>query len=289
MTDALIGGLARIRALRVVSRTSVMRFKESRPSLPEIARILNVDAVIEGAVRLTGDRVRISLTLIHAATDTHVWARECERELSDALKLQDEVVLAVAEEIRIQVTAEEQARMASAGTIYPAAHEEYLLGRYHLWKSNEENLRRAIEHFGARNAARSQGTRAPRCGARTRGGAQCRAPAMRGRRRCRLHGGKSTGPGTAEGLARIRAATTTHGRYSRAYRTLERRIRRFERNGIRSAKAMRDSTPARRLAAHDLEGDTPALSRTDAGGGGRRARARRTTAPPREGSRFSGF
>jgi TolB-like protein/DNA-binding winged helix-turn-helix (wHTH) protein/Tfp pilus assembly protein PilF len=147
MTEALIGNLARIQALRVVSRTSVMRFKGTRPSLASIAQALNVDAVIEGSVQRAGDRVRISTQLIHASTDTHLWAREYERELTDILKLQSEVARAVAEEIRIQVTGEERARMASAGTVNPAAYQEYLLGQYHLWKVTEEHLTRAVEHF----------------------------------------------------------------------------------------------------------------------------------------------
>ena len=147
MTEALIGNLARISALRVVSRTSVMRFKGARTSLSEIARVLNVDAVIEGSVQRTGDRVKISIQFIHAPTDTHLWAREYERELMDILKLQSEVARSVAEEIRIQVTAEERARMASAGTVNPAAYQEYLLGQYHLWKLNDEHLARAVDHF----------------------------------------------------------------------------------------------------------------------------------------------
>jgi len=147
VTEALIANLARIRALRVVSRTSVMRFKGARTSLSEIARALNVDAVIEGSVQRTSDRVRISIQLIHAPTDMHLWAREYERELTDVLKLQGEVARAVAEEIRIQVTAEERARMALAGTVNPAAHQEYLLGQYYLWKLTEEDLMRAIDHF----------------------------------------------------------------------------------------------------------------------------------------------
>jgi TolB-like protein/DNA-binding winged helix-turn-helix (wHTH) protein/Tfp pilus assembly protein PilF len=147
VTEALITNLAGIRALRVVSRTSVMRFKETRPSLSEIARALNVDAVIEGSVQRTSDRMKISLKLIHAGTDTHLWAREYERELMDVLKLQGEVARAVADEIRIQVTPEERARMASTATVHPAAHQEYLLGRYHLWKTNEDDLKRAIDHF----------------------------------------------------------------------------------------------------------------------------------------------
>jgi TolB-like protein/DNA-binding winged helix-turn-helix (wHTH) protein/Tfp pilus assembly protein PilF len=147
MTEALIANLARIRALRVVSRTSVMRFKQTKRPLSEIARELNVDAVIEGSVQRTGDRVKISTQLIHAPTDAHLWAREYERELKDILKLQSEVARAVAEEIRVQVTAEERARMASAGTVNPAAHQEYMLGQYHLWKLTEEHLAQAVEHF----------------------------------------------------------------------------------------------------------------------------------------------
>jgi TolB-like protein/Tfp pilus assembly protein PilF len=147
VTEALISNLARIRALRVVSRTSVMRFKGTQITLSDIARELHVDAVIEGSVQRVGDRVRISIQLIHAPTDTHLWAREYEGELTDVLKLQGEVARAVAEEIRIQVTAEEGARIASAGTVNPAAHQEYLLGRYHVGKFIEEDSKRAIDHF----------------------------------------------------------------------------------------------------------------------------------------------
>jgi TolB-like protein/DNA-binding winged helix-turn-helix (wHTH) protein/Tfp pilus assembly protein PilF len=147
MTEAIIGNLARIRALRVVSRTSVMRFKSTRRSLPEIARALNVDAVVEGSVQRTADRVRISVQLIHAATDTHIWAREYERELTDVLKLQGELSRAVAEEIRVQLTAEESARLASAGSVQPDAYQEYLLGQHYLWRMTEEDLTRAIDHF----------------------------------------------------------------------------------------------------------------------------------------------
>jgi TolB-like protein/Tfp pilus assembly protein PilF len=147
MTEALIGNLARVRALRVVSRTSVMRFKGASRPLPEIARTLNVDAVLEGSVQRTGDRVRISLQLIHAPTDTHLWTRTYERALADVLTLQAEVARAVAEEVQVQVTAEEQARLASAGPVNPAAYQEYLLGQHYLWRLNEEDLARAIDHF----------------------------------------------------------------------------------------------------------------------------------------------
>ena len=147
MTEALIGNLARIRALRVVSRTSVMRFKGAAPPLNEIARTLNVDAVLEGSVQRSGDRVRVSVQLIHVSTDAHLWAREYERELTDVLKLQSDVAGAVADEVRARVTAEERARLASAGSVNPAAYQEFLLGQHYLWRLTEEDLARAIGHF----------------------------------------------------------------------------------------------------------------------------------------------
>jgi eukaryotic-like serine/threonine-protein kinase len=147
MTEALISNLGQIRALsRVISRTSVMRYKGSRKSLQEIARELSVDAVIEGTVHRSGGRVRVIARLIPAATDSPVWAGEYDRDLSDVLKLQSEVARAVADEIRIQVTPEERARLAAARNINPQAHEAYLLGRY-LSRTNEEDLRQAIGHF----------------------------------------------------------------------------------------------------------------------------------------------
>ena len=148
MTEAIIGNLAQIRALQVVSRTSVMRFKGSSKPLPEIAQELNnVDAVIVGSVQRVSGRVKISAQLIQAATDTHLWARDYEREVSDILKLQGEVARAVADEVRIQVTAEERARLTVARSVDPRAHEAYLLGRYHLQRRNEEDLKLSIGHF----------------------------------------------------------------------------------------------------------------------------------------------
>ena len=147
MTEAFISNLARIRALKVISRTSVMRYKGSQKSLPEIARELNVDAVIEGTVQRSGGRVRVTAQLIHPATDAHLWARDYERDLTDVLKLQSEVARAVADEIRIQVTPEERARLASARSVNPQAHEAYLLGRYHFSRANEQDWKQAIDYF----------------------------------------------------------------------------------------------------------------------------------------------
>ncbi len=148
MTEALISHLTQIRALRVTSRTSAMRYKGNRgKSLPEIARELNVDAVLEGTVQRSGGRVHVTARLILAAADSPSWSREYDRDESDVLKLQSDVARAVANEIRIQVTAEERARLASARNIKPQAHEAYLLGRYHLSKNNEQDMNQAIEYF----------------------------------------------------------------------------------------------------------------------------------------------
>ena len=150
MTETLISSLAQIRALRVISRTSVMSFKGTQkplPPLPEIARELKVDGVIEGSVQRENGRVKVMIQLIHGPSDTHLWAREYERAMTDVLKLQGEMARAIANEIRIQVTPEERTRLASAATVNPAAHEAYLLGRYHFWKHIVDDHQRAIDHF----------------------------------------------------------------------------------------------------------------------------------------------
>ena len=150
MTEALIGRLAQIRSLRVISRTSAMSFKGTNkplPPLPEIARQLKVEGVIEGSVQRENGRVKVMIQLIHGPTDTHLWVRNYERALTDVLKLQDEMAQAIADEIRIQVTPEDRARMSAARAVNPAAHEAYLLGRFHFWKFIIDDHKRAIEHF----------------------------------------------------------------------------------------------------------------------------------------------
>ena len=132
MTDALIADLAQIGALRVISRTSAMRFKGSDRPLPEIARELRVDGVVEGSALLAGGRVRITVQLIEAASDRSLWAKSYERELTDILSLQSEVARAIAEEVRVQVTPEERTRLEPKGPVNPVAHVAYLQGRF-LW------------------------------------------------------------------------------------------------------------------------------------------------------------
>ncbi|HXJ70531.1 MAG TPA: protein kinase, partial [Verrucomicrobiae bacterium] len=147
MTDALIADLAQIAALRVISRTSAMRFKGSDKPLPEIARDLHVDGIVEGSALLAGGRVRITVTLIEAATDRSLWAKSYERELTDILTLQSEVARAIAEEVRVQVTPEERTRLEPKGPVNPAAHVAYLQGRY-LWNRwNTESFRHSLERY----------------------------------------------------------------------------------------------------------------------------------------------
>jgi TolB-like protein/Tfp pilus assembly protein PilF len=147
MTESLISNLARIGALKVISRTSVMRYKDTAKSLPEIARELNVDAIVEGSVQRANDRVRITAQLIHAGSDTHLWAREYEGAFADALRLQGDVARAIASQVRIQVTPEEHAQLGPTRPVDPAAYEAFLRGRYHYWRLNEQDLKQAIAYF----------------------------------------------------------------------------------------------------------------------------------------------
>ena len=147
MTDELITDLAKISALRVISRTSVMQYKGTKKPVPQIARELNVDAVVEGTVTREQGKVRITAQLIRAAPEKHLWAEKYEGDLADVLKLQAEVARAIAQQIRIRVRSDEAARI-SAAQVQPAAYEEYLRGRQHFWKNNDDSeMEQAIQHF----------------------------------------------------------------------------------------------------------------------------------------------
>jgi adenylate cyclase len=148
MTDELTTELASISALRIISRSSVMQFKGARrPSAPEIAKALNVDAVVEGSVLRAGDRVRITAQLIDAPADKHLWAKSFERTSRDVLALQDELAAAIAHEINVQLTPQEQARFATVRRVNPEAHEAYLKGRYFLSSPSDENIKKALGQF----------------------------------------------------------------------------------------------------------------------------------------------
>jgi TolB-like protein/DNA-binding winged helix-turn-helix (wHTH) protein/Flp pilus assembly protein TadD len=132
MTDELITDLAKIGALRVISRTSVMRYKGTKKGLPEIARELNVDGIVEGSVTRSGQRVRITAQLLYGPTDKHLWAEAYERDLGDVLSLQSDVAQAIAQQVRAQLTPQQQARFGVARPVNPEAYDAYLKGRYYL-------------------------------------------------------------------------------------------------------------------------------------------------------------
>jgi non-specific serine/threonine protein kinase len=148
MTDELTADLARISKLRVISRGSAMQFKgEDRPPTPEIAELLDVDAVVEGSVLRVDDRVRITVQLIDARADRHLWADSFERSSRDVLALQDELTSAIAREIDVQLTPAEESRLESAAAVDPEAYDAYLKGRYFFNRPSDENLQKAIARF----------------------------------------------------------------------------------------------------------------------------------------------
>jgi TolB-like protein/Tfp pilus assembly protein PilF len=133
MTDELITSLAKLQTLKVISRSSVVRYKGTNKPLQEIARELNVDGVIEGTVLRSGNRVRITAQLIRAATDQHLWAETYEGSVEDALRLQDAVARAIVAEIRLKLGPDEEARLAKSPSVNPAAYEAYLRGRHDFY------------------------------------------------------------------------------------------------------------------------------------------------------------
>lgn len=146
MTEELTTQLAQISALRVISRTSVMRYKGANKPLPEVAKELHVDAVVEGSVMQIGDRVRITAQLIQAPTDKHLWAKDYEGDARDVLALQQQVAKAIAAEVKVQLTPQEQSRLSSPHPVDPAAHEAVLKGNY-LNKGTGAQQRKAKEYF----------------------------------------------------------------------------------------------------------------------------------------------
>ena len=148
LTEELITTLGKIGALRVISRTSAMYYKGTKKRLPEIAKELNVDAIVEGTVQRSGGRVRITANLLHAASDRHLWAESYERDLRDVLTLQGEVARAIADEIKANVTPDVQARLASPRRVAPEAHELYLKGRYFWNKRTPEAVKKSLDYFG---------------------------------------------------------------------------------------------------------------------------------------------
>ena len=147
VTDALITELAKLHSLRVVSRTSVMRYRRSQDSVPQIARALRVQAVVEGSVMRSGDRLRITAQLIHGAGDQHLWANAYDGDIGEIFGLQNQVARDLAKAVRGGLSADEEARMAVSRAVRPGAHALYLKGRYFARQLTADAQRKAIAYF----------------------------------------------------------------------------------------------------------------------------------------------
>jgi TolB-like protein/tetratricopeptide (TPR) repeat protein len=147
MTDALITELSHIRKLRVISRTSMMQYKRTQKTIADIARDLNVDAVVEGAVVRSNGRVRISAKLIQTSVEQSLWADSYERDFTDVLALQSDVATAIARGIQVELSAPERSQLASSRTVVPEAYEAFLKGRFEAEKRSPEGIRKSIGHF----------------------------------------------------------------------------------------------------------------------------------------------
>ena len=147
MTEALITELGNISALRVISHQSVMQYKGTNKSVPQIARELNVEAIVEGSIIRAGDQVRITVQLIDGRTDRHLWAYSYQREMRGILSLQNDVAKAIASEVRVKLTPQEEKLLASARPVNPEAHEAYLKGLYYVNRWPEPESVHCIESF----------------------------------------------------------------------------------------------------------------------------------------------
>ncbi|MGB6946293.1 MAG: tetratricopeptide repeat protein [Bryobacteraceae bacterium] len=148
MTEALIGRLSSMHGLRVISRTSVMRFKNPQLSVPEIAKMLGADAIVEGSVMREGNRIRVTAQLIRAATDEHFWSETYDRELRDVLNVQSELAQSIAEKVEVTVTGEEHQRLTAARSVAPEVYESYLKGQFADDRSNNRAaIEESVGHF----------------------------------------------------------------------------------------------------------------------------------------------
>jgi pentatricopeptide repeat protein len=148
MTEALIGRLSDVHDLRVISHTSVMRFSNPQLSVPEIAKMLGVDAVVEGSVTQQGDRIRVTAQLIRGATDEHFWSETYDREMRDALSLESELARSIAEKVKVTVTGDERLRLTAARPVAPEVYESYLRGRFALGRANSRaEIEQSIGNF----------------------------------------------------------------------------------------------------------------------------------------------
>jgi TolB-like protein/DNA-binding winged helix-turn-helix (wHTH) protein/tetratricopeptide (TPR) repeat protein len=159
MTEELIGRLSMIRGLRVISRTSVMQFKDSHMSAPEIAKALHVDALVEGSVIREAGRVRVHAQLIRAATDEHFWSETYDRELGDVLGLESEVARSIAEKVEVAATGAERGRLVAARHVSPEVYESYLKGKFALRNNDAAEIEEGVAYF--EDSIRKDATFAP--------------------------------------------------------------------------------------------------------------------------------
>jgi TolB-like protein/tRNA A-37 threonylcarbamoyl transferase component Bud32/Flp pilus assembly protein TadD len=147
MTDALITELSHIRKLRVISRTSVMPYKRTQKSIAEIARDLNVDAIVEGSVVRASGRVRISAKLLQTSIEQSLWANSYERDFTDVLALQSDVATAIARGIQVELSAPEASQLASSRAVVPEAYEAFLKGRFEAARRTREGITSSVGYF----------------------------------------------------------------------------------------------------------------------------------------------
>ncbi len=147
MTDEIITDLAKLAGPKVISRTSAMQYKGSHKSIPVIARELNVDALVEGSVERSGDRMRVRVQLIEASTDHHLWAETYDRQLSDVLRLEADVAQDIAQQIQLRLTQQQQHDLASRQSLNPQAFQDYLQGRHYWAMRTDESLNTAMDYF----------------------------------------------------------------------------------------------------------------------------------------------
>jgi TolB-like protein/DNA-binding winged helix-turn-helix (wHTH) protein len=159
MTEAVTNNVAQFKALRVTSRTSAMQYKRHDKPLAQIARDLNVDAIVQGAVVRSGNRVRVTVQLIEGASDRYLWAQNYDREIRDVLGLQIDLAEAIATAIRVEVRPDERRRLTQSQAVKPEAYDEYLKGRFYWSSRTAENLLKAAEHF--ENAIKRDSAYAP--------------------------------------------------------------------------------------------------------------------------------
>jgi TolB-like protein/DNA-binding winged helix-turn-helix (wHTH) protein/tetratricopeptide (TPR) repeat protein len=149
MHDALTTALSKVGALRVISRTSANRYKGSEKPIPEIAKELSVDAVVEGAVLQEGDRVRITAQLIHGASDVSVWAGSYDRRIQDVLKVHDEIALTIAREVAVALSPQEERHLGAIRAVDPEAYREFLKGEFMVQEGSPEAHRTTMAHYRA--------------------------------------------------------------------------------------------------------------------------------------------